>query len=328
MKRNKAFTLIELLVVIAIIAILAAILFPVFASAKEKAKQTQCLSNIKQLSQGFELYKSDSDDRLPLASTFDAAGGTWRVPIPWNGTQLIEFPYNWRTSQSTARWDENNTGWANSVYPYVNNRGLYACPSGPEKLRTNAAADGGGPIADYGSPNPDAKPAYLSYTMNGQLHAYNASGMVNPSELLLLWEGNGKVQVKGFAMANPIIRCTTLANPCTYIPYSGTGNCPITNSGTPSSAMFGSRPSRSLPGGSYWVHTRGMNWAFNDTHAKWRRMGANYNTINDDASPNPLTDWSTDPFTGYGPTGTAGYYWTDGCWAWLYRPDYDFSQTP
>jgi hypothetical protein len=291
----------------------------VFAAAKEKAKQTQCLSNIKQLSEGFELYKSDSDDRLPLAQTLDTTTNTWRVPIPWNGTQLIEFPYNWRLSQNTTRWNENLTGWANSIYPYVQNRGLYSCPSG---------SDGGGALSDYGSPNPAAKPALLSYTMNGQLHCLNASGMVNPAELVLLWEGNGKIEIKGIAQSNPIIRCTTLANPCTYIPYSGSGNCPITGSSTPSSAMFGDRPSRSLPGGPYWVHTRGMNWAFNDTHAKWRRMGANYNTIDNDADPTPYTDWSTDPFTGYGPTGTAGYYWVDGCWAWLYRPDYDFSQTP
>lgn len=326
MRRNKAFTLIELLVVIAIIAILAAILFPVFAQAKEKAKQTQSLSNSKQLSQGFELYKSDADDKLPLSKTLDGATNTWRVPIPWNGTQLIEFPHNWRPTQSTTRWNENITGWANSIYPYVQNRGLYACPSGPEKMRTNSTQDGGGPISDYAAPNPDAKPSLLSYTMNGQLHAFNASGIVNPAELLLLWEGNGKIAIKGFAMSNPIIRCTTTAAPCTYIPYSGTGNCPITNSSTPSSAMFGNRPDRQLPGGSYWVHTRGMNWSFNDTHAKWRRMGANWLPNNTGATP--YTDWSTDPFTGYDHKGTAGFYWVDGCWAWLFRPDYDFMITP
>src|SRR5271155_1191375 len=65
MQRSKAFTLIELLVVIAIIAILAAILFPVFAQAKAAAKKTSCLSNLKQIGTSFFIYGNDYDDFLP-----------------------------------------------------------------------------------------------------------------------------------------------------------------------------------------------------------------------------------------------------------------------
>ena len=65
MERRRGFTLIELLVVIAIIAILAAILFPVFARAREKARQTSCLSNIKQLGLGFIMYSQDYDEMHP-----------------------------------------------------------------------------------------------------------------------------------------------------------------------------------------------------------------------------------------------------------------------
>lgn len=64
---RRAFTLIELLVVIAIIAVLAAILFPVFARAKAAAKQTQCLSNLKQIGTGITLYMGDNDDVFPFA---------------------------------------------------------------------------------------------------------------------------------------------------------------------------------------------------------------------------------------------------------------------
>lgn len=72
---KKAFTLIELLVVIAIIAILAAILFPVFAQAKEAAKKTQCVSNMKQIGTGFAMYMGDADDVWPVWSrNFDPPG--------------------------------------------------------------------------------------------------------------------------------------------------------------------------------------------------------------------------------------------------------------
>ncbi|MBN9503741.1 MAG: hypothetical protein BGO01_12245 [Armatimonadetes bacterium 55-13] len=72
---KKAFTLIELLVVIAIIAILAAILFPVFAQAKEAAKKTQCLSNLKQIGTGMAMYLADYDDTLPRQAYWDYTPG-------------------------------------------------------------------------------------------------------------------------------------------------------------------------------------------------------------------------------------------------------------
>jgi prepilin-type N-terminal cleavage/methylation domain-containing protein len=67
-RRRSAFTLIELLVVIAIIAILAAILFPVFAQAREKARQAACLSNLKQIGTGVMMYVQDYDETFPQSS--------------------------------------------------------------------------------------------------------------------------------------------------------------------------------------------------------------------------------------------------------------------
>ena len=71
LRKNNAFTLIELLVVIAIIAILAAILFPVFAEARNKARQTQCLSNGKQIGTAIRMYVDDHDGRWPPFSGFN-----------------------------------------------------------------------------------------------------------------------------------------------------------------------------------------------------------------------------------------------------------------
>src|SRR6201990_1309136 len=80
---RAAFTLIELLVVIAIIAILAAILFPVFAQAREKARQTSCLSNEKQLGLGVLQYVQDYDEVFPMANSTNWANGWAIVTQPY-----------------------------------------------------------------------------------------------------------------------------------------------------------------------------------------------------------------------------------------------------
>jgi prepilin-type N-terminal cleavage/methylation domain-containing protein len=103
MKHSRfGFTLIELLVVIAIIAILAAILFPVFAQAREKARQTSCLSNLKQIGLGAIMYTQDYDETFPrlqwdIASTPDRASWnpwTWKesiAPYVKNGTAMMDW---------------------------------------------------------------------------------------------------------------------------------------------------------------------------------------------------------------------------------------------
>lgn len=109
---RHAFTLIELLVVIAIIGILAAILFPVFVQAKESAKKTTCLSNLKQVGYAFEMYMTDYDGRLPDRRDLkQSLPGGWK---PWT---------SWPTSDPRA-------GWAAVVFnPYLKNTDVWTCPS-------------------------------------------------------------------------------------------------------------------------------------------------------------------------------------------------------
>jgi prepilin-type N-terminal cleavage/methylation domain-containing protein/prepilin-type processing-associated H-X9-DG protein len=115
--KRSAFTLIELLVVIAIIAILAAILFPVFAKAREKARQSACVSNLKQCALAIMQYTQDYDEILPPRKIFDPAK---------NGD------VNWRVV----------------VHPYTKNLDVYTCPSNPDK--DAPAADAGvGPAVAY-----------------------------------------------------------------------------------------------------------------------------------------------------------------------------------
>ncbi|MCW3062227.1 MAG: prepilin-type N-terminal cleavage/methylation domain [Capsulimonas sp.] len=101
---QNGFTLIELLVVIAIIAILAAILFPVFAKAREKARQISCASNLRQIGLGFMQYTQDNDENYPTGS----AGFLGQ-------------------------------GWAGTVYPYVKSTGVFKCPDDSTGPQTNGA---------------------------------------------------------------------------------------------------------------------------------------------------------------------------------------------
>ncbi len=99
MRTRGGFTLIELLVVIAIIAILAAILFPVFAKAREKARQTSCLSNIKQIGLAFAQYTTDYDECTP----------------------------DW--GNDVNRIFDTEVNWGGQIMPYIRNYQLFACPS-------------------------------------------------------------------------------------------------------------------------------------------------------------------------------------------------------
>lgn len=122
MRRGKSsgFTLIELLVVIAIIAILAAILFPVFAQARESARTSSCLSNMKQLGLAWVMYSQDYDETFPLSRSVgypDPEGDDCRP-------RRLGYP--------DARYaGPTKVTWKTSTLPYIKNIQLFRCPSNP-----------------------------------------------------------------------------------------------------------------------------------------------------------------------------------------------------
>lgn len=122
---RRGFTLIELLVVIAIIAILAAILFPVFARAKEAAKKTTCVSNIKQIGLAAQLYATDYDDTYARADNCEYLTGSLnpvhRTPGSVPGDGCTNFPFAYRV---------NHYKWPKWLMPYSGeNWKMYVCPS-------------------------------------------------------------------------------------------------------------------------------------------------------------------------------------------------------
>jgi prepilin-type N-terminal cleavage/methylation domain-containing protein len=144
--KQRGFTLIELLVVIAIIAILAAILFPVFAQAKEAAKKTQTLSNTKNLALANLMYSTDNDDRLP-----------WTYTFPYLGTNpsACDFNFDW-SGAITGTPGGGFHAWSEFIFPYIkngNNNGDFNAANAVN----NSASVLVDPVWNYTSPQTDSR---------------------------------------------------------------------------------------------------------------------------------------------------------------------------
>jgi prepilin-type N-terminal cleavage/methylation domain-containing protein len=273
---RRAFTLIELLVVIAIIAILAAILFPVFAKAKEAAKKTQDMNNLKQIALGFMLYQGDTNDLLPIA-------------LPENiSTNLFVVPAD--------RWDPGNERsrnmrrilWANSISGYVKNWSIYKGPAATvEALRP-------------GDPDPPSRPNPTGfaghYYMNSYLNVMASNEFNDPSAVVLVWPGTGRLFVPGYSFSYPLImikgrRWLQRPSPNLYKFQREGPDCVmrygVFGSGWANVEIYGASDMR--------MFNDGINVVRADGHAKWVRNGSP-SSPNGDVDPN---------------TGRLESYWVD-----------------
>ena len=176
--KRIGFTLIELLVVIAIIAILAAILFPVFARARAKAQQTSCLSNVKQIVLGMIMYCSDNGGKLPMHRMCDSAYTDPATGVVTPATPNADPFTTFAPNTTTPIPDPRHWPW--KIMPYVLNKNIFACPTGTRL-----------PVGDGQVP---ASAPFLGYTTNGMLTEHSGgSGMAldaipYPQDIVLIAE--------------------------------------------------------------------------------------------------------------------------------------------
>jgi prepilin-type N-terminal cleavage/methylation domain-containing protein len=302
---KRAFTLIELLVVIAIIAILAAILFPVFAQAKVMAKKASDLSNNKQINLSTIMYGSDNDDLYPFQSGANNAGvWGWNPTSNAAGYQIL-IPYNWSALSNTSNqylWSQGSV--YNTVQPYAKNYPIFGSPGG--------TTDPVGP--GVAIPN-GYTPTKFTYAYNGYMSGYNSTSIASPTTVPIWTSMLGNGNFNGWAEANPQINCPIAAAPCSYVP--NTGSCLTTENGECNQA--GSVLIST--GLTLWTFNQGQNWAYFDGHAKYRKVAV--------TASNLTTSYSTEPSAVNSAYGVASpsEIWSDqglaaSGHAYLFRPDY------
>jgi prepilin-type N-terminal cleavage/methylation domain-containing protein/prepilin-type processing-associated H-X9-DG protein len=185
--KRTGFTLIELLVTIVIITILAAILFPVFARARENARRASCLSNLQQIGLGIMQYTQDYEEHYPLASGLNELAGPVNVP----GTPSEAF-----TFCSGGDTCGHYSSWMDHIFPYVKSVQVFYCPSQkadgvPAYGYTSAVSGWFHQSSDYGGPLWSGGPASLA-------------AVTRPSEVVMVLDYHNQYNIAANASSTVI----------------------------------------------------------------------------------------------------------------------------
>jgi prepilin-type N-terminal cleavage/methylation domain-containing protein len=270
--KQRAFTLIELLVVIAIIAILAAILFPVFAQAKLAAKKTADLSNLNQMGLATLMYASDYDDDYPRNDYLGVGRQTW-APITWRET-IAPYVKNGLTSVTYVMKTSGTTGplvdggiWDSPTQPpgrYGYGTNQAAFPSGQQTRDSAHCGNGGGVV--YNDQNCDGSSTGLA-----PVPSFSQTQLPSPAATLMITTVGINTT---YGAANPYMQsgswwwggCAGLAGDTIPPNWDADApkdyyDCNLTETG----------PSDALPRFRF---TGGLNATWGDGHAKYKKKGA------------------------------------------------------
>jgi prepilin-type N-terminal cleavage/methylation domain-containing protein/prepilin-type processing-associated H-X9-DG protein len=232
-EKKRAFTLIELLVVIAIIAILASILFPVFARARENARRTSCLSNLKQMGLAVMQYTGDYDEKYPTSYTVTAQtppdGMFWTTAVQWL--------------------------WPQTLYPYHKSQAVFFCPSSRYTQMGSSPTSTGKPIASNGQYG--ANVMLLSPHSASAPPTVSIAAVQTPASVYMLMDaGTYLVAPRDMYGISSSVYPTAYS---TYIP----GICSIPG------VAPGTLNANFVDDCNNGRHFQGVNVAFADGHAKW-----------------------------------------------------------
>jgi prepilin-type N-terminal cleavage/methylation domain-containing protein/prepilin-type processing-associated H-X9-DG protein len=253
MRKQCGFTLIELLVVIAIIAILAAILFPVFAQARESARKATCISNHKQLGNAAMMYAQDYDENLTPAGMryphkpllcYECGGDPGCMTSSyWSGARA---------------WMD----WGPMLQPYIKNEQIFRCPSRPDwgcwgyAMNTDSSDD------DF--PGPPTPPGAFLDRTPPLMPAVTLAAVIAPAECLFLYDSHDAILED--------VPSTTL--PGSDGPDTEAWETMNAWLQAERSGMGVQEAAEAVGVTSPWRHVRGMNINWLDGHATWRRFSS------------------------------------------------------
>jgi len=235
---RSGFTLIELLVVIAIIAILAAILFPVFAQARAKARSASCASNMKQILTASLQYVQDYDETWPITVTNTTTN---------QGVGTVAYSLPAGQAQGVTLGPVTRSIYVNALDPYIKSFAVWACPDGNDYkifAGDSEAADGGFRLSYFFTP-------FMSSWPNGNI--------AQPAETVVFTES--KLRTRGYILDFPLsgegVGKGYSCSASTKVPFQFNR----TNSYF---CTFGFQT-----GETWWVHNQGTNMPYADGHVKW-----------------------------------------------------------